>query len=237
MLSKSACIARNLLVCVLLARCSALPWQNAAATEVNVAFTLERNVVVLPTVTINGRAGRFLFGTATAQTVLDRRFAQATRSRRYELGLNEREGVALRPVTVELQGLADAIVGADAAGSGAVTLDYAAGLLTFQKEGIHPDYMSLYRFTGEPAIFVDVDGRRIAAVVDTTNPDTLVLPGNEGRVTAHVVMGGTDFGKVEIGRGNVARARVGNRLLSRFLVTIDYGKQQVGLWRDPRVSL
>jgi hypothetical protein len=33
----------------------------------------------------------------------------------------------------------------------------------------------------------------------------------------------------------VARARVGNRLLSHYLVTIDYGRRMVGLWRDPRI--
>ena len=34
----------------------------------------------------------------------------------------------------------------------------------------------------------------------------------------------TDFGAIDVGYANISRARVGNRLLSRFLVTIDYGQ-------------
>jgi hypothetical protein len=234
MLSKSALIARNLLVCIVLARCAVSPWQRAEATEVNVAFTLEKNVVLLPTVTMNGRGGRFLFGSAAAQSAIDPRFGSAAR---YQLGLNERHSIALQPVVVPLGDLVEAIIGADAAGNGAVTLDYHAGLLTFQNEGIYPAYMSLYHFTDEPKIVVEVNGRALAAVVDTTNPDTLVLPGAGSRETARVAIAGTDFGSVDIGRANVSRPRVGNRLLSKFLVTIDYGRGQVGLWRDPRVPL
>jgi hypothetical protein len=50
-----------------------------------------------------------------------------------------------------------------------------------------------------------------------------------------VMIGDTDFGTIDVGYANVSQARVGNRLLSRFLVTIDYGKRVVGLWRDPRI--
>jgi hypothetical protein len=72
-------------------------------------------------------------------------------------------------------------------------------------------------------------------VVDTTSPDTVILPSTtNGRGTARVNVAGVDFGTTDIRYANVSRARVGNRLLSRFLVTIDYGKKVVGLWRDPR---
>ena len=53
---------------------------------------------------------------------------------------------------------------------------------------------------------------------------------------AHVKIA-ADFGDVEVLAADVTAARVGNRLLSRFLVSIDYGKHQVGLWRDPRIAL
>jgi hypothetical protein len=39
---------------------------------------------------------------------------------------------------------------------------------------------------------------------------------------------------VDIRRADVAAPHVGNRILSKFLVTIDYGRREVGLWRDPR---
>jgi hypothetical protein len=45
----------------------------------------------------------------------------------------------------------------------------------------------------------------------------------------------TDFGAIDVQYANVSHARIGNRLLSRFMVTIDYGRRVVGLWRDPRI--
>jgi hypothetical protein len=94
------------------------------------------------------------------------------------------------------------------------------------------------RWTGQPAINITVDGREISAVVDTTSPDTLVLPGSAlGRGTVSVSIAGTDFGPTDVQFANVSQARIGNRLLSRFLVTIDYGRRVVGLWRDPRIPL
>jgi len=49
------------------------------------------------------------------------------------------------------------------------------------------------------------------------------------------VIAGTDFGNVDVKFANVAQPRIGNRLLSKFLISIDYGKREVGLWRDPRI--
>lgn len=235
MLSKSVPIARMLLISVFLTGCS-LPWRSAGpATEVNLSFTLENNLLFLPTAQINGRAGRYFLGSAAAHSVLDPKFAQTTPARAYRLQLNGRDSVGLSPVVLPLAGLGDAMIGADAWSRHAVTIDYRSGLLSFQKEGIHPAYMSLFEFEGEPAILVEVDGRTVSAVVDTAVPDTLVLPGGEGRRSAHVVIAGSDLGYIDVAHANIPRARVGNRLLSKFLVTIDYGRQQVGLWRDPRI--
>ena len=57
-----------------------------------------------------------------------------------------------------------------------------------------------------------------------TSPDTLVLPGPDARGSVNVRIGDTDFGATDVQYADVAQARVGNRLLSRFLVTIDYGR-------------
>jgi hypothetical protein len=226
-----------LLLSVFLTGCgSSMPWrQTGPVTEVNMAFTLENNLLFLPTVQINGRAGRYFFGSAGAHSVLDPKFAQTSHERTYSLRLNDKESVGLSPVILPLAGLGDAMIGADAWSHHAVTIDYRSGLLSLQKEGIHSDYMTLFEFDGEPAIFVEVDGRMVSAVVDTAVPDTLVLPGGEGRHSAHVVIAGSDLGQVDVTHANIPRARVGNRLLSKFLVTIDYGRQQIGLWRDPRI--
>lgn len=206
-------------------------------TEVNLAFTLERNLIELDSVRLDNRSGRFLLGSAAPRTVVDPRFPLHSLTR-HALQIGEKQTVRISPTPGDLHGVADAIIGADAWNNRAISIDYRAGLVTFQKEGIHPGAMDIFRYEAEPRINVIVDGRSISAIVDTTSPDTLVLPGpvNERR-NASVVIGRTDFGTVGVQYANVTQARVGNRLLSRFLVTIDYGRRVVGLWRDPRIPL
>lgn len=205
-------------------------------TEVNLAFTMERNLIQLESVRIDNRTGRFLLGSAAPRTVVDPRFA-LNPTRAHALQISEKETVRIEPAARDLGGVADAIIGAEAWRNHAISIDYRSGLVTYQKEGIKPGLMTIYRFPAEPMIHVFVNGREIAAVVDTTSPDTLVLPGRDARATAHVRIADTDFGAVDVQYANVSRARVGNRLLSRFLVTIDYGRKVVGLWRDPRIPV
>jgi hypothetical protein len=232
-LSKSTVAAITLLASVSCVRY--LPWQNEpAAPEVNLAFTLERNLVELQSVRINNRTGRFLLGSAAPRTVVDPRFVGAGP---YALQLTEKETVRLSPSQLDLGGVADAIIGVEPWRARAISIDYRSGLVTFQKDGIHTGYMKVFRYDDAPMIYVNVNGRDVAAIVDTTSPDTLVLPRAErGRGVARVIIGDTDFGTIDVGYANISRARVGNRLLSRFLVTIDYGKRVVGLWRDPRIG-
>ena len=222
------------------AACSlSLPWSNEPiGQEVNVAFGLKNNLLVLPAVSIDHRPGRFLFGSADARTVLDPKFATAAPT--HSLELNERESLRLTPEIADLHGVGDGIIGADAWGNHAVSIDYHAGLLTYQKQGIFPGDMVLYNYTEAPMINVIVDGRRTGAIVDTASPDTLVLPRGDapaGRRTVRVQIADIDFGTVDVKLADVAAAHIGNRLLSRFLVSIDYGRRQVGLWRDPRTAL
>ncbi len=226
----------------LCASCVSLPWRDEPlGTEVNLAFTIEKNLLVISTASVQGRRGRFLIGTAEPRSVLDATFAQSLGARgTLAAQLSAKESVNFTPLVADLRGAADAIFGADVWGRRAITIDYVSELLTYQKEGIHPEAMSLYRFTGEPKINVSVDGRTISAIVDTTVPDTLVLPrGQEKarRAKTRVVVAGADFGSIDVAYGDVTAPRVGNRLLSKFLVTVDYGRREVGLWRDPRTHL
>jgi hypothetical protein len=173
--------------------------------------------------------------------VLDSHFVQKVGPMPFHsLQLSERDSLRFTPVVLDLRGVGDGIVGADVWGSHAVTIDYRAGLLTFQREGIHPELMNVYSYRDAPSINVEVDGRLVPAIVDTSSPDTLVLPREAAaaeRRSAHIQIAGTDLGSVDIRLADVARPRIGNRLLSKFLVTIDYGRRQVGLFRDPRISL
>jgi hypothetical protein len=224
---------------LLCASCSiTLPWAHEPiGQEINLSFVIRNNLVFLPSATIDGRTGQFLLGTAAPHTVVDRAFAGSQGSRQMQLELDQKESLRFTPDLIDMHGVADAIVGADVWGTRAISIDYASGLITYQKEGIHPELMTLFRFDAEPRVNIVVDGKEIAAIVDTTSPDTLIVPRGSApasRTKAHVQLAGTDFGTIDIRLADVSTARLGNRLLSKFLVTIDYGKREVGLWRDPR---
>ena len=210
---------------------------RAERREVNVAFTVEQNLLRLNTITVAARQGRYVLGTAHPRTVIQPAFL-ADEPRRLDLALNDRESVSVEPIYMELGAVGDAIIGFDAWAPEAITIDYVKGLLTFQTDGIHTDGMTLYRFQDEPAIAVMVNGRRVPAALDTASPETLILPRGTaaaGRTSVDVEIAGTAFEDVDVLLADVSRARIGNRLLSKFLVSIDYGQRQVGLWRDLRV--
>jgi hypothetical protein len=217
-----------------------MPWADEpVGDEVNMAFTIENNLLFLPSTTIDGRSGRYFLGSASAHSVLDPTLASQSLSRTHTFALNSKESIRFTPVVLDLGGTGDAILGSDVWGKAAVTIDYRAGLVTYQKSGIHPEEMKLFAFQAEPTVLVNVNGRDISAIVDTAIPDTLILPAGtrSGRGKARVTIAGTPLGEVDVRFAATPRARIGNRLLSKFLVTIDYGKRQVGLWRDPRIAL
>jgi hypothetical protein len=234
----SAAIASVLSV-LFWASCSVnLPWANEpVGQEINLAFVIRNNLLFLPSATIDSRTGQFLLGTAAPHTVVERTFAGSQGSRQMQLELDEKESLRFTPDLIDMRGVADAIIGADVWGTRAISIDYASGLITYQKEGIHPELMTLFRFDAEPRVNIVVDGKEIAAIVDTTSPDTLIVPRGsapESRRKAHLQLAGADLGTIDIRLADVSAPRIGNRLLSKFLVTIDYGKREVGLWRDPR---
>lgn len=238
-LSKSGARATAAALLFLLLSCSrAVPWANEPVNEeINLAFTLEQNLIHLQSVRIDNREGRFILGSAAARTIVDPRFALSPAGA-HALQIGQRETVGIDPAAQDLAGVADAIIGIEAWRNRAISIDYRSGLVTYQKDGIRTGYMEIFHYPVEPMIEVHVSGRPVAAIVDTTSPDTLVLPGSTpGRGTVNVRIGRTDFGAIDVQYANVSRARVGNRLLSRYLVTIDYGRRVVGLWRDPRIPL
>lgn len=212
------------------------PWRNEPERpEVNLAFTLERNLIELSNVRVDNREGRFLLGSALPRTVLDARFAVPPRANNV-LQLSGKETLRIDPIAQDLGGVADGIIGTEAFRGAAITIDYRAGLVTYQKSGIARGYMTIFKYQVEPMMYVAVNGRETAVIVDTSSPDTLVLPGPNGRGTVDVAIAGTLFGPTDIRYANVERPRIGNRLLSKFLVTIDYRQRVVGVWRDPRSS-
>jgi hypothetical protein len=242
MLSKSIPVALTTLVSMIFLSCSsAPPWSHEDPTnEVNLAFTIQNNLLFLQSTTINHQPGRIFFASAAPQSAVDPAYRARIGETKCELDLNKRAAIPFAPVVLDLHGVADALIGSDVWGTHAVTIDYRSGLLTYQKDGIHPDYMTIYRFDAAPTVKAKIDGRDTLVVVDTALPDTIVLPRGSapaGRRVARVVIAGTDFGNVDIALGDVSSPRVGNRMLSKFLVSIDYGRREVGLWRDPRIGM
>lgn len=212
-----------------------LPWRDQPSEpELNLAFTIERNLIELQTVQLDGREGRFILGSAARQTIVDPSFASGVR----RVQLSENDSVRIAPAIASLGGVADAIIGVEPWRRDAISIDYRVGLVTYQRAGLVPGYMTIYRYEHEPTIYVNVNGNDVAAVVDTLSPDTVTLPGPPStRGVANIRVAETDFGAIDVGYADVAKARVGNRLLSKFLVTIDYGERVVGLWRDPRITM
>jgi len=222
--------------------CALLPWtqgHEGRPTEINVSFNLQNNLVFLQGVSINQKTGRFFFASATPKTIIDRRIADQFGGPNvpYWLVMNQRKSFRFAPMFLELGAAGDAMIGWEVFQPNAITIDYRSGLLTLQQEGIYTSMMTVYRFTGSPAVDVDINGQRMTAVIDTALPDTMAIPGpTTGRGRAHIAIAGTDIGDVDVRMGGVTQARIGNRLLSKFLISIDYHSGQVGLWRDPRIK-
>ena len=203
-------------------------------------LVVENNLLRLTSVEIEGRSGRYFLASASPVSVFDRGFASTLSGAKPRLTINENRALPLSPTTADLRGTGDAFIGVEPWGRHAISIDYRSGLVTYQEAGIHPAYMTLYRFEEEPSITVVVDGKSMPAVIDTASPDTLILPRGKSeamRKRARVELAGVLFPSIDIYLGDVTRARIGNRLLSKFLVTIDYGRREAGLWRDPRIPL
>ena len=214
MLSKSVGRARTAVVCLLLlsgcSRLKNLPWTRGPQhREHNLSFVVERNLLRLTTAEINGKRGRFYLASAAQNTRLDPAFASTIGPQRPRLTLTDRKSLPLTPVTVDLKGVADAFIGAEPWSTHAISIDYAKRLVTYQEEGIHPDYMTLYRFAAEPSITISVDGRDVAAIVDTALPDSLVLPRGQAaarRGQARIEIAGVLFPAIDISYADVPDA-------------------------------
>lgn len=213
----------------------ALPWAGEKRNEVNVVFTWQNNQLILEAA-VDGRIGEFIVGSAQPKTVLDSEFA--SRPGRARIVLGQRFATLVSPAIGDLGGIADGILGADAWRDSTLTIDYPRRLVILSKTVDVADH-TLHQFAGPPAIPITINGRRELAIIDLALPDTLVLPitdqavpGQRTRVSVQI--GEHDLGMIEAGFAQSSTTRMGNRLLSRFLVQIDYRRGVVALWRDPR---
>jgi hypothetical protein len=211
-----------------------LPWRHEVSDASTHVFQLENNLPYLRA-SVDDRPVRMILGTASPATILDGALARS-------FGLREGGTISLAlgnrvrsvvPDTASMRGVADGIIGADALGE-VITVDYRSQLISL-RPALPPEYVDhfVYAFTGPPAIDLTVDGVLHRAIIDTTLPDSLILParqwsGSRGNATLAI---GDDRFVIDIASGPVQEARVGNRILSRYLVTIDYPNRRSYLWR------
>ncbi|HUP64014.1 MAG TPA: hypothetical protein VM557_01875 [Thermoanaerobaculia bacterium] len=216
-----------------LSGCSLLP--SPATTHI--AWQLEGNLVIVPAA-VDGKNGRFIIGTGDAVTVLDAAFFDSESRRAVGVVLGDRFSARVTPRVADFEGLADGILGADVFNRRSVTLDFRRGLLVLGR-GLDPISEGVeHRFNGTPTAPVTINGEQTLAIVDSANPDTLLLPssrfGPVGRRLVNLGIGETSFVNVDARVEDIPEVRLGIRILSYFLVTIDYPRQTVNLWPDAR---
>ncbi|HEU5163550.1 MAG TPA: retropepsin-like aspartic protease [Thermoanaerobaculia bacterium] len=208
-------------------------------TTTNIAWTFERNLVRIDT-TVGGREGSFLVGTASQHTIVDDGFpADVSLRGRVGVNLGDRFSAAVEPVRSDLAGLADGVLGNDVWRGRSLTIDYQRGLLIIGKTLDPVTDAPRFRFRSVPSVRVTIDGVETSALVDTASPDTVLLParrfGTPGRRTISLRVGDTTFDEVDARVAPVDEVRLGNRILAHFLLTIDYPRREVSLWRHGRV--
>ena len=220
---------------MLLVSCT-LPWAGEKRDEINLIFSWQNNQIILQAA-VDGRSGQFIVGSAQPQTVLDSDFGLSADRMRVVLG--DRYSTFVTPVVQDLGAIADGILGADAWRDSTLTIDYQRQLVIVSSKPAEIMDQSVHHFDGPPTISIFINGKREWAVVDIALPDTLVLPvtsqASPGQRTSVALrIDQHDLGKVDAGFARSSTIRIGNRLLSRFLIQIDYRRGVVTMWRDPR---
>lgn len=218
-----------ILAAALLSGCSHVPWRAEVPNEVNLAIRIDKN---LPHVRFQagGVRGDGIVSTRHHQTIISSSFAdRAAPSASLMIG----DLVQLRgqPLVADIGGAADALLGRDLWKSNVLTFDWRRGLLIVQSRVRRSDDAIEFSWEGQPAIDLVVDGSRVRAIVDTTSPEGLVLPGaSAGRRSARIEVGGATMTAPVVTDPRAREARLGNQVLSRFLLQIDYGRRVVRLW-------
>lgn len=238
-------VISTLAAVLLIASCRSLPWQARVDNELNLALSFHNNQLMIPSATVEGTGGVFILGTATPQLALSTRFVDSVGQsprRKVRVRLAEKEAISVVPYTIDLGDIADGILGMTVWRNGSMSIDYSTGLLSYSnvRSFVSAD-MVVYDYDQIPTITVEIDGESRQAIVDTTIPDTLILPSTRGpvhdrRTRVNLVLAGQSFPGVSARVSPGSPVRIGNRILSKFLVAIDYRSRKVGLWRDPRTS-
>jgi hypothetical protein len=239
-------MARCAALAVLVLACSSAA-QLPPGHKLSVSFHFENNLLILDGARVGSLPGRFAFSSAAARSAIDPPFAERAGGpgrRGYMLQWSRKDLVRFRPVPVPLHGVADALIGADGFPASAVSIDYYQRLITFESSAEQAEEVAVSTWSAEPSVDVIINGLQARAIIDTASPETMIIPrsffptalsAGAARAPVDVTLAGTRFAGVSVRLADTTECRVGNRLLSKFLVWIDYDRKQAGFWRDPRI--
>lgn len=234
-----ALVALSAVAVLAVASCS---WSTEPSIpEDNVGFFFRKN---LPCVRaeVNGRDSTLVIASALPRTAISSPLKGERASARLLLGSTLLTRV--RPLALDVGDIpADGLLGADAFRGKIATIDYFRGLLILSAWPKPQPVVTPWDFAGgPPRVPVTINGRKTWAIVDSALPDTAIVPGDfvsptkSGRGTVELEVAGIRFHDLDVSITPVATPRLGNRVLSRFVVTIDYAREKIGLWPDPRTS-
>ena len=206
----------------------------------HVAFKLRDNLLVIPA-TVGGNPGEFILGTAQSHTTLDPRFlVESSRSGEVPVLLGSRLRLETSVERTSMSAVADGILGSGAFANRTLGIDYRRGLITLSRERVPAEGAAKCRFEGIPTFPISVDGTPFRGIIDTTNPDTILLPesvfGPAGRRLVSLRIGSIDLGTTDARVGPVSDIRIGNRILEKFFVSIDYDRGEISLWPSEPIS-
>jgi len=235
----SAFVVLSAVTALAVASCS---WStDPTIPENNISFFLRTN---LPCVRaeVNGLDATLVIASALPRTAINSSLKGNLSSTRLLLGSTLLTRV--KPVALDVGDLpADGLLGADAFRGKIATIDYYRGLLILSAWPKPRPQVTPWSFAGgPPRVPVTINGREVWAIVDSALPDTAVIPGEflaaaEGdRGTVDLQVAGVRFDDLDVSITPVVTPRLGNRVLSRFVVTIDYARETIGLWPDPRTA-
>jgi hypothetical protein len=209
--------------------------------EDNIGFFFRKN---LPCVRaeVNGMDATLVVASALPRTAIGSSLKGDLSTARLLLGSTTLTKV--RPVALDVGDLpADGLLAADAFRGKIATIDYSRGLLILSAWPTQRPDVTPWDFAGgPPRVPVTINGRAAWAIVDTALPDTAVIPpdfldsGTGNRRTVDLKVAGVRFDGLDVSITSVVTPRLGNRVLSRFVVTIDYAREKIGLWPDPRTA-
>lgn len=215
---------------------SGQPWEQ------NLSIRFENNLPILPSASINGFTGRFSLATALPTTVIDTEFAAGAGLEgklRVPVTFRKLDTSFVRAEILDMDGVVDAMIGADALGP-VFVVDFRRRMLTRVRTLDVSDALEIHEWEIVPSLPVTIDGIAYDAIVDTMNPDTIHVPAGilgsspGARKGINLKIGQLDSAPVDALATSDDRIRLGNLVLQDLLIGIDYDARLIAIWELDR---